>query len=174
MVNGVIRVLVAVLVGTLAGAQEANAQWAQQPATIVNLDGPRLGATFLSPGVQRDLEDRGIEIGPVISQFGWQKEKQFLSHPGGFTGVTEFVLLAGGLDQGVLLPSLNWLVGMRTASGFEFAVGPNVTAAGVALALAGGVTFKAGDLNIPVNLAFVPSKSGARVSMLVGFNMRRP
>jgi len=40
--------------------------------------------------------------------------------------------------------------------------------------LAGGVTFQSGYLNIPVNLALVPSKSGARVSMLVGFNMRRP
>jgi hypothetical protein len=48
-----------------------------------------------------------------------------------------------------------------------------VTAAGVALAVAAGVTFRAGALNIPMNVAVVPSKSGVRMSMLSGFNFRR-
>jgi hypothetical protein len=48
-----------------------------------------------------------------------------------------------------------------------------VTPAGVALAAAAGVTFRSGALNVPVNLAIVPSKSGVRVSVLTGFNMRR-
>lgn len=130
--------------------------------------------TVLSDGVRAALRDqRGIDIGPMISQFGWQKERRFLSSPSGFTGVTEFVLLVGGMDQGVLLPSVNWLVGARTAEGVEFAAGPNLTSAGVALAVATGVTFRTGNLNIPVNLAAVPSRNGLRLSFLVGFNSRR-
>lgn len=143
-------------------------------AQTIDLAGPRVGMTLLGPDARARLRDeRGIELGPVISQFGWQKERRFLSNPAGFTGVTEFVLLFGGMDQGVVLPSFNWMVGARTAEGIEFAVGPNVTPAGIALAAAAGVTFRTGNLNIPINLAAVPSKSGLRVSLLAGFNTRR-
>ena len=156
--------------------QGAYAQYgqAQRPAETIDLAGPRVGMTFMSNGVRGKLSDEfDMEVGSMISQFGWQKEKRFLSSPTGLTGVTEFVLLVGGMEQGVFLPSFNWLVGMRTAKGIEFAVGPNVTAAGLAMAAAAGVTFQAGNLNIPVNLAAVPSKSGLRVSLLAGFNTRR-
>ena len=154
-----------------AGAQVITPQ---APPETISLAGPRIGMTILDPGVRAQLlTDHGVDVGPVISQFGWQKEKRFLSTPGGFTGVTEFVVLVGGLDQSVVLPSLNWLVGARTAKGFEFAAGPNFSAAGTALVIAGGVTFQTGNLNIPVNVAMVPSRNGSRVSMLVGFNGRR-
>lgn len=159
-------------------ASAAHAQLAplppQRPAETIDLSGPRVGMTFLDSGVRAKLlEERRLDIGPVISQFGWQKERRFLSSPNGLTGVTEFVVLAGGLDQGVLIPSLNWLVGARTAEGLEFAVGPNVTPSGFALAAAAGVTFRTGNLNIPVNFAAVPSKNGLRFSMLAGFNSRK-
>lgn len=139
----------------------------------IDLSGPRLGITFLDTGIRDQyLAERGLDLGPVISQFGWQKERRFLSSKTGFTGVSEFVLLVGGMDQGVLLPSVNWLVGARTAEGLEFAVGPNLTPAGFALAAAAGVTLRSGNLNIPINVAMVPSKSGLRVSLLAGFNSR--
>jgi hypothetical protein len=48
-----------------------------------------------------------------------------------------------------------------------------VTPVGVALAVAAGVTFRAGVLNVPLNVAVVPSKSGMRVSVLSGFSTRR-
>jgi len=172
-----IRTLLVFVVVVGAGiAREAGAQVlpAQTPPETMSLSGPRVGATFLSDGVRSKLNsETNAEVGSVISQFGWQKEKRFLSSPTGLTGVTEFVLLVGGMDQGVFLPSFSWLVGMRTVKGIEFAVGPNVTAAGLALAGAAGVTFRTGNLNIPVNLALVPSKSGLRVSLLAGFNSRR-
>ena len=143
-------------------------------AETVNLSGPRFGMTFLSDGVVKRLaNDNGITVGPVVTQFGWQFEKQFYSGEHGPTAVTECVLLLGGLEQGVVLPSLNWLVGIRTKSGAEFGVGPNLTPVGVALAVAAGVTFRAGVLNVPMNLAVVPSKSGVRVSVLSGFSVRR-
>ncbi len=169
-------VLAAVAIVTVAMPRTAVAQVVPpplMPAETMNLSGPRFGMTVLSDGVRDKLAtDLQTEIGPVISQFGWQKEKRFMSSPTGFTGVTEFVLLLGGMEQGVALPSLNWLVGMRTAKGAEFAVGPNITPAGIALAAAAGVTFRTGNLNIPVNIAAVPSKSGLRLSLLAGFNVR--
>ena len=86
--------------------------------------------------------------------------------------MNEFVFLLGGLEQGVTLPSASWMVGLRSPSGLEFGIGPNVTPAGVALAVAGGVTFRSGALNVPLTFAVVPSKDGTRVSMLTGFNFR--
>lgn len=142
----------------------------------MRLSGPRVGVTFLSDGIVRRLrEDHeiGIEVGSAVSQFGWQWEKRFYSGENGLTAVNEWVVLIGGLEQGVALPSFSWLVGLRTAKGVEFAIGPNLTPVGPAIAVAAGVTFRAGRLNFPVNLAVVPSKSGVRVSLLAGFNARK-
>jgi hypothetical protein len=142
------------------------------PLKTVNLSGPRFGVTALSAGVVEKLQDREIEVGSTITQFGWQFEKQFYSKQGGIAALHEFVFLVGGLEQGVVLPSLNWMVGLRSSTGAEFGIGPNVTPAGVALALAGGVTFRSGALNVPMTVAFVPSKAGTRISVLTGFNLR--
>ena len=151
--------------------------YAQAPAsralTPVSLSGPRLGATFLSPGVAEKLRDNQIDAGWALSQFGWQFEKRIKTGPSGLSAVNEWVFLAGGLEQGVVIPSVSWLVGLRTGSGVEFGLGPNITPAGVALALAGGVTVSKGALNVPFNIAVVPSKAGVRVSVLTGFNMRK-
>jgi hypothetical protein len=155
------------------GAGTTYAQGAgPRPLTPVNLSGPRLGATFLSPGVAQKLRDNQLDAGWAFSQFGWQFEKRIKTGPSGLSAVNEWVVLAGGLEQGLVIPSLSWLVGLRTGSGVEFGLGPNVTPAGVALALAGGVTVSKGALNVPFNIAVVPSKAGVRVSVLTGFNMR--
>ena len=174
MVN---RIAVFLVVALAASSQSAQAQVVAPPVPeVMKLSGPRIGVTFLSDGVVRKLHDDlagDFEgVGPVISQFGWQWEKRFYSGDSGVTAVTEWVFLLGGMEQGVVIPSLSWLVGTRTVKGIEFAVGPNFTPVGVALAFAAGVNFPVGHLNVPVNFAVVPSKSGMRVSMLAGFNMR--
>jgi hypothetical protein len=138
-----------------------------------DLSGPRFGLTYLAPGVIDKLAQHDIQVGPNISQFGWQFEKQFYAKDSGVTMVTEWVALVGGLDQGVALPSLNWLVGLRTREGAEFGIGPNITPMGTGLVLAGGVTLRAGAMNVPLNVAVVPSSAGARVSFLAGFSLRR-
>jgi len=139
----------------------------------VNLSGPRFGMTALSPGVVAELEKRSINVGSNITQFGWQFEKEFYGKGSGLAAVNEWVVLLGGLEQGYVLPSLSWLVGMRTREGAEFGIGPNVTPAGVALVVAAGVTVRTSTFNVPLNVAVVPSKVGTRVSVLTGFNMRR-
>lgn len=142
-------------------------------AEQIKLSGPRFGITFLDAGVRDKIaEETGDSVSALISQFGWQWERQLNAGDTGPVAVTELVLLVGGLEQGTFLPSLSWLVGLRTRNGTEFGVGPNFTAAGTAIALAGGVTQRAGSLNIPVNLSVVPSKSGIRVSVLTGFTIR--
>jgi hypothetical protein len=165
-----------VLAVVVAMSRNASAQTigAQEPPETVSLSGPRIGITYLSPDVVSQIkEDFNKDLNPVISQFGWQFEKRFLTSPGGATAVTEWVFLFGGVDQGVLMPSASWLVGMRTISGIEFAAGPNVSPAGAGVALAAGVTMRVGNLNVPFNMAVVPSSKGPRFSFLVGFNAKR-
>jgi hypothetical protein len=142
-------------------------------AKTVSLSGPRFGFTSLSDGVVEKLHERSIDVRPSITQFGWQFEKQFYSKSSGVAAINEWVVLLGGLEQGEVLPSVSWLVGLRTKEGTEFGVGPNITPAGVALAIAAGVTIRAGEMNVPLNVAVVPSKAGTRVSVLTGFSLRR-
>jgi len=141
-------------------------------ADVADLSGPRFGFTFLPEGLIQTLAERDIQVGPNISQFGWQFEKVFYTKGSSVTMVTEWVALLGGLEQSVALPSLSWMVGVRTRDGAEFGIGPNLTPAGSGLVLAAGMTFRAGALNIPLNVAVVPSRAGARVSVLSGFSLR--
>src|SRR3954464_7959883 len=170
-------VTVALITSTAAPllAQTPSSLTQQVPpvARTVSLAGPRFGFTFLDDGVVAKLKTEDIEVKNGISQFGWQFERQFYSKEGGPSVLNEWVVLLGGLDQGVALPSVNWLVGLRTRDGAEFGIGPNITPVGVALAIAAGVTFRAGVLNVPMNVAVVPSKAGLRVSMLTGFTLRK-
>jgi hypothetical protein len=175
-------VVVACLLGL---SQDAFAQVgaAQEPPATISLAGPRFGVTYLSDGIRKQLNDDTVldafspdgefHVRSAITQFGWQWEKGFLNNNRGLTGVQEFVLLFGGVDQGVVIPSFSYMIGLRTLKGVEFALGPNVTPAGAAMAFAAGATLKAGDWNVPVNIAVVPSKSGVRVSMLTGVTLRR-
>ena len=78
------------------------------PLKTVSLSGPRFGVTALSDGVVEKLQERSIDVGSSITQFGWQFEKEFYSRQGGVAALHEFVFLVGGLEQGMALPSLNW------------------------------------------------------------------
>ena len=143
-------------------------------AHSADLSGPRFGLTLLSDGIVQKLAERQLPVDrPYVSQFGWQFERQFFTKDSGVTMVTEWVALLGGLEQSIALPSLSWLVGIRTGDGAEFGIGPNITPAGTALVFATGMTFRTASVNVPVNVAVVPSKSGTRVSVMTGFSLRR-
>ena len=144
-----------------------------RPTREINLSGPRFGLTLLSPGTVEALEEREITVGTMVSQFGWQFEKRLYTSNDGVTALMEWVPLISGLEQGVALPSLNWLVGIRTPGGAEFGIGPNLTPLGTGLVVAAGITVQSGALNIPLNFVFASSKSGPRVSIMTGFNIRR-
>ena len=172
MRNAVLAVAAVVSFALPASAQ--NVIRPPETPEVVNLSGPRFGVTAISDGVINDLMlRRGIQVPPMISQFGWQAERAFYRSDSGVAAVTEWVVLLGGLEHDLKIPSMTWLVGLRSANGAEFGIGPNFSPAGSALAIAAGVTFRQGYLNVPVNIAIVPSKHGTRISMLTGFNMRR-
>jgi hypothetical protein len=146
--------------------------------TPVSLAGPRLGFTVLTPGELSDELDANF-----ITQYGWQWESRFADGEK-VVGLVEWIVLVAGMEQGMFLPSVSSLVGVRNYQGFEFAAGPNLSASGLGMVLAVGVNYKIGNLNLPINFAFVPSNksgmwgdgdkpTGARFSVMVGFNMRK-
>lgn len=137
--------------------------------SYMRLSGPRLGMTFITGESADRLKDEYDAV-PFVSQFGWQFETRFFTLDNGTVGCLEGIALIGGLEQGLFLPSVNGLVGIRNARGLEFGVGPNVSLAGFALAVGGGFTISAGEVNFPVNIAVVPSNKGIRFSALFGFN----
>ena len=139
-------------------------------AQIQSLAGPRLGLVYISasPGssflngttklfddLPEDYND--IAKGTLTSLYGWQWESRF-ADGGDVTGIVEWIALIGGMEKGKFLPSVSSMVGARTASGLEFAIGPNLSLGGIAMVFGMGYNFKSGNLNIPVNIAFVPGK----------------
>lgn len=134
--------------------------------------GPRFGVAYLTRGSQT-ARNAGKPFSPLTSLFGWQFEHPFDLGAEAPTLVTELVLLAGGLEQNVFLPSATWLVGLRRTNGFEFGAGPTLTASGSQIAFAAGITEKLGSVNVPVNVAVSPARVGVSLSLTAGFNMRR-
>jgi len=60
-------------------------------------------------------------------QFGYQFEKQYLNE-GNFQALFEFIPMVTGLDQGLFIPSLTLMNGLRNnKNGWEFAFGPTVS-----------------------------------------------
>ena len=131
-------------------------------AQIQSLAGPRFGMVYISasPGStflngDLDLGDvfdgvsnyDSIAKGAVTSLYGWQWESRF-ADGGSVTGIVEWIALVGGMEKGKFLPSVSSMVGARTASGFEFAVGPNFSLTGISMVFGVGYNFKSGNLNI--------------------------
>jgi len=199
-------------------------------AQIQKLAGPRVGITMVEPGLLANILKKDVsffsdenenreswdgtslgEYGAVMSQYGWQWESRF-ADGGEVTGIVEWIALVGGMEKGMFLPSVSSMVGVRTAKGVEFAVGPNLTLGGIAMVIGAGYNFKFGKLNLPVNIVYVPSMNktydhdaetdwvyeydsygnvigeheieispeysvthptGARVSIMVGFNLSK-
>ena len=158
-------------------------------------EGPRIGATYVDYGTVRDYLNSENKS-PVITQFGWQFETRLFTAEDGTSALLEFIPLIGGFDQGLFLPSISILSGLRNATdakmSLEFAVGPNFsitknwennTAASVGLIIAVGTTIKKSNINFPINLVFVPSvgekhdgkdyKTGWKLSLIFGFNSRK-
>ncbi|HET9425849.1 MAG TPA: hypothetical protein VFO55_10790 [Gemmatimonadaceae bacterium] len=150
-----------------ARRKQATSEWNRS----VDYSGPRFGFTYLPAAVVDSLKNHNIDVGSTISQFGWQLEHEIHVSAEGPMVLNEWVFLAGGLEKGVFLPSATWLVGARTRSGSEIGFGPNVSLAGVGLALAAGVTMHSGGLHFPMNVAAASSRGGIRVSFLTGFTL---
>jgi len=96
----------------------------------LRLDGPRLGFVGytgnLANIIQADKSVGGFDAYPVMFQFGYQFEKQYLNE-GKIQALFEFVPMITGVDQGYFIPGISLLHGLRSnVNGWEFALGPTV------------------------------------------------
>ena len=145
-------------------------------AQVESLKGPRIGFVYMtaSPATtflngDLALEDLGelpqnyddIAKGSLTSLYGWQWESRFADGEA-ITGIVEWIVLVAGMEKGKFLPSVSSMVGARTESGLEFAMGPNLSLGGVSMVFGAGYNFKFGNLNVPVNFAFVPGRKGTQ------------
>jgi TolB-like protein len=94
-------------------------------------DGPRMGFTVFEGALASRLKENqatgGFDAQPVMFQFGYQFEKQYLNE-GNFQALFEFIPMVTGLDQGLFIPSLTLMNGLRNnKNGWEFAFGPTVS-----------------------------------------------
>ena len=142
-------------------------------AQIQHLAGPRIGLTAVEPGLLANILRKDVKFfsddnteswdgtslgqyGALMSQYGWQWESRF-ADGGDVVGLVEWIALVGGMEKGLFLPSVSSMVGIRTSSGIEFAAGPNLSLGGIAMVIGAGYNFRFGNLNLPVNIAYVPS-----------------
>mgnify|MGYP000329843480 FL=1 len=128
---------------------------------LKKFEGPRIGATYINNGTVRDYLDSENKS-PVITQFGWQFETRLFTADDGTSALLEFIPLVGGFDQGLFLPSISILTGIRNATdakmSLEFAVGPNFSitrnwenkvAPSVGLVIAVGTNIKKSNIHQP-------------------------
>ena len=161
--------------------------------------GPRVGITFITEGLLADILNGERNVGDktevdlmnqevaIMSQFGWQWET-ILKEGEDFSGIIEWIGFIGGLERGILVPSFSGLMGIRRNNGFEIAMGPTASLTGIGLVIGAGHTFSSGDLNVPINIAWVPSRtrhflgdplsgenldSGHGITLTVGFNFSK-
>jgi len=173
-----------VLVAAFAAAQDEDL-----PRRLEFTFGPRVGVSYVlasfqdfNDEVQTIFPDASREYIPIFTQFGLNLEQRIRLGSTRSHFAFQEVLLLGGLDQGIFLPSLTVLVGFRSRAGLEFGLGPNLSLkrddadmlnVGLAVAFSAGWTFSFSNVFVPVDLAFVPSPNGSRLSLLTGFNFEK-
>src|SRR5690606_17862172 len=95
----------------------------------LNLSGPRMGYTLFTGETARILKSDkqlgGFDALPAFFQIGYQFEAQYLNE-GKWQALAEFIPLISGMDQGLFIPSVAVLNGIRNnKNGLEFAIGPS-------------------------------------------------
>ncbi len=180
--------LTLILLFLVLGAAFTAAQDAGPPRRLETAFGPRVGVSYVLVGsqefndaVQKIFPDDSRQYIPIFTQFGLNLEQRIRLGDTQSHFAFQEVLLLGGVDQGIFLPSLSVLVGFRSRAGLEFGLGPNLSLArssgsiGVSLAVVFSVgwTFAFSNVFVPVDLAFVPSPEGSRLSLLTGFNFKK-
>ncbi len=99
----------------------------------LSLNGPRMGVGYVGGRMGEVLmekeENGGYGAIPVITQFGYQHEVQYMG-AGNFQGLFEFIGMVGGMEQGMFIPSMSIMNGFRNSkTGIEFAFGPSFSLA---------------------------------------------
>ena len=97
----------------------------------VSLNGPRTGFTYFFGNVGDILampkDKGGFNAFPLMFQFGYQYEKQYLNE-GQYQALVEFFPTITGFNQNVFIPSLTIMNGFReNKHGWEIAFGPTLS-----------------------------------------------
>ena len=150
--------------------------------------GPRVGATYIvcpvadfNQAIQEAFPDPDRTYFPFITQFGIQIEQRIRLGDTESHFAFQEVIVLGGLDQNIIIPGINLLVGFRSHFGLEIGLGPNISVKyipgqsveiPITVVYAIGWTFSFSDVYVPLNLAVVPTpKDGRpRITLLTGFN----
>lgn len=101
----------------------------EAPNKKITNNGPRVGASFIGGEMGQRLmapeDEGGWDAIPVVSQFGFQLEKEYLS-AGNFHALLEGLIMISGPEQQLFNPKLVIMNGFRSSStGLEFAFGPS-------------------------------------------------
>jgi hypothetical protein len=101
----------------------------EAPNKNITNNGPRVGAAFIGGEMAQRLsapeEEGGWDAIPVVSQFGFQLEKEYLS-AGNFHALLEGLIMISGPEQQLFNPKLIIMNGFRSSkTGLEFAFGPS-------------------------------------------------
>ncbi len=97
----------------------------------IRANGVRMGFSVITGDnasiLSAPKSEGGFDATPVMFQFGYQFEKQYLNE-GRLQALFEVVPLVTGLEQGLITPSLTIMNGIRdNKTGFEFSFGPSFT-----------------------------------------------
>jgi len=100
------------------------------PQTRLKLNGPRMGAAYITGKLGQRLQDPinsgGWDAFPLMTQFGYQFETQYMS-AGNFQGLFEYLFMISGLEQQMFNPSFIFMNGFRSNStGWEIGFGPSM------------------------------------------------
>jgi hypothetical protein len=188
--NRLKRAAVCVVLLVILGALGAYGQTDVPAKRVEILYGPRVGVSYIvadpdqfNESIQRLFPDSERKYFPIITQFGLSVEQRIRLGSTASHFAFQEVLIIGGLDQNLVIPSLSVLIGFRSRAGLELGLGPNVsmkrsadesTGVGLSVVYAVGWTFDLQGVYVPVNVAVVPTPSdgAARVTLLTGFNFR--
>lgn len=142
----------------------------------LRLSGPRVGLSYVPNikdfGLDELFGDSTFNPSPFLTQFGWQFEWKYFETRGGSAGLFEVIPMVGGLDQGIIVPSINFITGYRSSGGFEVGAGPNFSLISSGFSLAAGYAFKSEHMYFPINFAMTKSRDGMRYSVVFGFSKR--
>ena len=124
-----------------------------------------------------NAEQSGLLRSPHLFSLGYEGEVLIASGEGiDFMMVPNITLL--GLNQGVLLPSANGLIGLSFYDTIKVGVGANITPVGSSwVNMVAAVAFvpTVGKLQLPMALSYIPSESDHfRVGLSLGINWPKP
>ena len=151
------------------------------------LFGPRLGLTAVvvqpsdfNDEMQNEFPSSDKNYFPVFTEMGVEAQElvPIGESPHSFAVHEAFFL--GGLDQGMVIPSANLVVGFRSSWGIELGLGPYLTvlSPGGRVRLVGGVVYllqftlvlKGFSLPITLTMVPIPSYANPRLSLITGFD----